>query len=74
MEVVNEVVAPYWLIFEKPIVDDSTTKYEFIETQEKNVNVSKLSNFNFITNDLESWILPSDSYLHAEIKISRDDG
>ena len=70
MEVVNEVVAPYWQIFEKPIVDDSTTKYEFKEIRETNVNVSKLDNFENIIKDLESWILPSDSYLHAKIKIS----
>ena len=74
MEVVNEVVAPYWQIFEKPIVDDSTTKYEFKEIRETNVNVSKLDNFEFTIKDLESWILPSDSYLHAKIKIPREDG
>ena len=29
------VVAPHWHIFEKPIVDDSTIKYEFTEIKEK---------------------------------------
>ena len=45
---VNEVAAPYLQTFEKPIVDDSTMKYEFPEIGETNVNVSELSNFNFI--------------------------
>jgi len=37
---VNQVIVPYWEIFEKPIIYDSTTKYEFTEIKEKNVNVS----------------------------------
>ena len=35
----NQVVPPYWEIVEKPIMDDSTAKCEYIEIREKNVNV-----------------------------------
>ena len=68
---VNQVVAPYWEIFEKPIIDDSTTKYEYTEIRENNVNVSQQLNYSFILKDVESWILPSDSYLYAKVKITR---
>ena len=71
---VNQVVAPYWEIFEKPIVNDSTTKYEYTEIRENNVNVSQQSNHNFILKDVESLILPSDSYLYTKENITRLDG
>ena len=36
---VNQV-APYWEIFEKSIIDNPTTKYEYTEITQNNVNVS----------------------------------
>ena len=69
----NQVVASYWEIFENPIIDDSTTKYEYTEIRENNVNLFQQLNCNFILKDVKSWILPSDSYLYAKVKITRLD-
>jgi len=52
--VVNEIVTYYWKIFEKHIVDYSTTNCESTEIRETNFNASELSNFNFITKDVYS--------------------
>jgi len=38
------------------------------------VKVSQQLNYNFILKDVESWILPSYSYLYAKVKITRLDG
>ena len=38
------------------------------------MNVSQQLNYNFILKDVESWILTSDSYLYAKVKITRLDG
>ena len=38
---INQVTAPYWEIFEKPIANDSTAKNEYLEIRENNVNVSQ---------------------------------
>ena len=64
----NQVAAPYWEIFEKPIIYDSTTEYECIEIWEINVNVSQQLSWYFNLKDLESRILPSDNFLYRKVK------
>ena len=72
--VVDQVVAPYWEIFVKLIIDDSTTKYEYTEIRENNVNVSHQLDYNFILKDVESWIPSTDISLYAKGKKTRLDG
>jgi len=45
---VNQVSALKWETFEKPMIDDSTTKYKYTEIRENSVNVSQQLNYNFI--------------------------
>ena len=54
---VNEVI-PYWDLFEKPIINDSKTKYEHREIRKNYVN--------FINKGVNSWIFPSDSYVYQK--------
>ena len=58
----------------KVIIDDSTTKCEYTEIRENNVNVSQQLNYNFIWKDSESLVLTSDSYFYAKLKITQWEG
>ena len=37
----NQAVAPYWEMFEKPIIDDSATEFQYTEIRENSVIVSQ---------------------------------
>ena len=38
MATATDVVAPYWQVFEPPMIDNSTTKFEYVEYQHRDAN------------------------------------
>ena len=38
MATATDVVAPYWQVFEPPMIDKSTTEFEYVEYQQCNAN------------------------------------
>ena len=38
MATATDVVAPYWQVFEPPMIDKSTTKFEYVEYQQRGAN------------------------------------
>ena len=71
---VNEVISPYWNIFESPIENNSTESYEYVEYREINVEVKALKKYKIPVKDLNVWIHPHNSYLHLEGRVLKSDG
>ena len=38
MATATDVVAPYWQVFEQPMIDKSTTEFEYVEYQQRDAN------------------------------------
>ena len=38
MATATDVVAPYWQVFEPPMIDKSTTEFEYVEYQQRDAN------------------------------------
>ena len=68
---VNQAVALYWEIFKKPIIDNSTPTYEYIEIRVNSVNLSQQLNYNFILKVVEPCIFRIDCYFYAKANIAR---
>ena len=65
----EQVVNPIWQVFEKPLEDLSITDYEMLEYQERNINVTTLTNLQVINQDLDLYLYPFDSYLQVNCEI-----
>src|SRR5258705_12823076 len=68
-----EISSPYYNIFDPPVVDNSTDSYESTEYREKNVTVKDLVSYELNSSDLNTWLLPHQSYLHVKGKILKED-
>lgn len=66
---VSEISSPVWDVFMPPIMDESTTEYEYVEYREKRVNVTDLTDYEFINQDLDLFLLPSESYIQIKANI-----
>ena len=56
-----------WNIFDKSYYkDESTTQYEYAEYKERNVNVTNLTEYNMINQDLDIPLLLCDSFLQVK--------
>ena len=63
-----------WQIFDKPhFVDNSTTQYEYVEYKERNVNVTGISEYNLINQDLDVPLMIPDSFIQVKCVIKRAD-
>jgi hypothetical protein len=65
----ESIINPVWEINQKPLVDNSITKYDHFEIRETNINVKTLTKFEFISRDTSNWLLPSKGYIHIKLKI-----
>lgn len=74
MSEVVEIVNSHWDAFTAPLMDKSTTEYEYAEYREKNVNVAGLTQYELINQDLDLFLLPSESYIQVKCTISNTVG
>ena len=59
-----------WNVFDRVMYkDDSTTKYEYAQYQERNITVTGLNTYNLITQDLDLPLFLSDSFIEVECSI-----
>ena len=59
-----------WNVFDRVMYkDDSTTKYEYAQYQERNITVTGLNTYNLITQDLDLPLFLSDSFIEVECYI-----
>src|SRR5258705_10128477 len=70
----TEISSPYCNIFDAALIDNSTESYEYIEYRENNVTVKDLVRYELSSSDLNTWLLPHQSYLHVKGKILKEDG
>ncbi len=66
MSEVIETVNPHWDVFTPPLLDRSTTEYEYVEYREKNVNVNGLPQYELVNQDLDLFLLPSESFIQVK--------
>jgi hypothetical protein len=70
----TKVISPIFDVFQPPVVSRDITSYEAIEYQERNVSqISTLSTFNLLFNDVSVWTLPYDSHLQVDFQIMDGD-
>ena len=70
----TEISSPYYNLFDAALIDNSTESYEYIEYRENNVTVKDLDSYQLSSSDLNTWLLPHQSYLHVKGKILKEDG
>lgn len=71
---VDERSAPFYNIFDPPVVDNSTASYQYIDLKENNVSVKDLSSYEIRTQNRDSWIHPHNSYLYVCGRVLNTDG
>ncbi len=62
----SEVVAPYWNVFDPPMIDDSTVEYEYVEYQQRDANQMNKPDggiYNIETKDMDAYLLPHKAML-----------
>lgn len=67
-----ELTNPCWDVFAPSLRDDSVSQYEYSEYREKNVNVEGLTTYELINQDLDLFLLPSESYIQVKCTIHSD--
>jgi len=67
------IESPYWDVFSLPVEDNSTEEFEYNEYKETNVNVSMLDQYEFYNKDMDTFLLPSRSYIQVKGKILKED-
>ena len=69
---VEKVKAGYWDLFQQPIVDDSTLRYEEVEILEDSNNLGNVGSSDLVyfrTKDSDDFHLPSDGYIQVQFRI-----
>ena len=60
MATATDVVAPYWQVFEPPMIDKSTTEFEYVEYQQRDANQMDKSDggqYTIETRDMDAYLL-----------------
>lgn len=64
-----EVISSYWDVFSPPVFNESTTENENVQYMEKRINVVTLNDYEIINQDLDLFILPSNSFLEVQVNV-----
>lgn len=71
----QQVTDTPWSVFDRVIYkDESTTQYEYVQYQERNVNVSGLNEYNLVTQDLDVPLLMSDAFVQVRLSATGANG
>lgn len=68
MATLSDVVAPHWHIFDAPMIDRSTTEYEYVEYQQRDANQMNLPDggqYTIETRDMDAYLLPHKAVLEV---------
>ena len=70
----TKLVSNYLQLFEEPIVDDSTSEFEYVEYVTRDVDVDKNGQRILETQDLDMYLLPHKSYIEIRGKLVKTNG
>ena len=68
MATASDIVAPHWQIFEPPMIDRSTTEYEYVEYQQRDANQMNKPDggrYTIETRDMDAYLLPHKAVLEV---------
>ena len=77
MATATDVVAPYWQMFEPPMIDKSTIEFEYVEYQQRDANqVDKADGgqYTIETRDMDAYLLPYKEVLEVRGRLTKADG
>ena len=64
MATATDVVAPYWQVFEPPMINQSTTEFEYVEYQQRDANQMDKPDggqYTIETRDMDAYLLQKKS-------------
>ena len=71
MATATDVVAPYWQVFEPPMIDKSTTEFEYVEYQQRDANQMDKADggqYTIETRDMDAYLLPHKAVLEVRCR------
>ena len=77
MATATDVVAPYWQVFEPPMIDKSTTEVEYVEYQQRDANQMDRSDggqYTIETRDMDAYLLRHKAVLEVRDRLTKADG
>ena len=77
MATATDVVAPYWQVFEPPMIDKSTTEFEYVEYQQRDANQMDKADggqYTIETRDMDAYLLPHKAVLEVRGRLTKADG
>ena len=73
----SDVVAPYGQVFEPPMIDKSTTEFEYVEYQQRDANQMDKSDgrqYTIETRDMDAYLLLLKAILEVRGRLTKADG
>ena len=77
MATATDVVAPYWQVFEPPMIDKSTAEFEYVEYQQHDANQMDKPDggqYTIETRDMDEYLLPHKAVLEVRGRLTKADG
>ena len=74
MGTASDVVAPYWQVFEQPMIDKITTEFECVEYQQRDANPMDGGQYMIETRDMDAQLLPRKGILEVRGRLTKADG